>query len=191
MNKMIIALTITLLSLLHAGCGAMLPSIDKITKSPWQSFEEAKKSFDKIIPEKTTTQDLKQLGFDPFAIPNVKLITYLEVIQKFVPNQSVSLEDLPSGVRDCLAAKEICKGYEVKPQVLNSKRYGNVVLDLLNFRRKTVTTGWKFDALIVLKNDLVVYKLWGGEPQVEQFEDKRNPLGPFQEIGDVLKSKNF
>lgn len=190
MNKMIRALAI-LLSLLQAGCSAMLPSIDKITRSPWQSFGEAKKSFDKIIPEKTTTQELKQLGFDPFVTPNVKLITYLEIVQKFVPNESIALEDLPPGVRHCLAAKEDCKGYEVKPQVLFSKRYGNVMLDLLNFRRKTVTTGWKFDALIILEKDLVVYTLWGGEPQVEQFEDKRNPLGPFQEVGEVLKSRDF
>jgi hypothetical protein len=180
-------LLVVLVILLTNGCSSLLPSIEKTTKSPWESFDSAKESFDKIIPQKTTSEDLKRLNFDPFETPNVKLITYLDLIQKFIPNESISLEDLPPGVRSCLAAKEACQGYEVNPQKINSKRHGNVVLDLLNFRRKTMTSGWKFDALIVLQAGLVVYKLWGGEPNILQFEDKRNPLGPLQEVGKLLE----
>lgn len=180
---------ISLLFLLNCGCsGGLLPSVKETTKSPWQSFEEAKRSFDKIVPNRTTSDDLKRLGFDPFETPNVKLITYLELIQKFMPNQSVRFSDLEPGVQACLRAQEACYGYEVSPQILNSKRYGNVFLDLFNFRRKTVILGWHFSALIVLKSGLVVYKLWGGEPNVSKFEDKRNPLGPLQDIGKILPS---
>lgn len=168
------------------GCNSLLPSIDQKTKSPWQSFEEAKKSFDKIVPNKTTTKELKLLGFDPFETPNVKVVTYLDITQRFIPNQSIRLEDLPEGVRTCLEAKEACKGYEVTPEETFSKRYGNTVADLLNVRRKTVTWGWRFNALIVLKEALVVYKLWGGEPSVLKYEDKKNPLGPLQDIGKVI-----
>jgi hypothetical protein len=178
-----------MLSLTISGCsGALLPSVKQTTKSPWQNFEDAKKSFDKIVPHQTTSEDLKLLGFDPFETPNVKLITYLELFQKFIPNQSVRLEDIDPGVRSCLQAREACQGYEASPKILNSKRYGNVMLDLFNFRRKTITLGWHFSALIVLKNGLVVYKLWGGEPNVSESEDKKNPLGPFQDISRLLSS---
>jgi len=182
-------LLIILVILLANGCAGLLPSIEKTTQSPWDSFDSAKESFDKIVPQKTTSEDLKKLNFDPFETPNVKLITYLDLTERFVPNESISLEDLPPGVRSCLAAKEACQGYEITPQKINNKRYGNFFLDLLNFRRKTKTFGWKFSALIVLQNDLVVYKLWGGEPNVLEFEDKRNPLGPLQGIGEVIKIK--
>lgn len=175
------------LTLLISGCANLLPSVEKTTESPWTSFEGAKQSFDKIVPQKTTVEGLKALNIDPFETSNVKLITYLDLIERFIPNESISLEDLPPGVRSCLAVKEACYGYEVHPQKINSKRQGNVVLDLLNFRRKTITSGWKFNALIVLKKGLVVYKLWGGEPKVVQFEDKKNPLGPLQEVGKLLK----
>ena len=177
---------ILLLSMIGSGCAGLLPSIQQTTKSPWQSFEEAKRSFDKIMPQETTGEDLKRLGFDPFETPNVKLITYLELTERFLPNQSIRLEDLDPGVQSCLKVRDVCQGYEVSPTMLNSKRYGNVFLDLFNFRRKQITTGWKFNALIVLKNDLVVHKVWGGEPNVSEFEDKRNPLGPFQDIGKIL-----
>jgi hypothetical protein len=181
------AINILILSLICSGCtGGFLPSIKETSKSPWQSFEEAKMSFDMIVAHQTTSEDLKFLGFDPFETPNVKLITYLELLEKFMPNQSIQMADLDPGVQSCLKVRELCHGYEVAPQILDSKRYGNVFLDLFNFRRKKVTMGWKFNALIVLKNGLVVHKVWGGEPNVSVFEDKRNPLGPLQEINKVL-----
>lgn len=176
-------LTLLITLLVISGCaGRLLPEVRQTTKSPWQTFEDAKQSFDLIIPEETTKTDLKTLGFDPFETPNVELITYLDILQKFVPNQAVQLKDIHPRVRACLQAREKCFGYEVKPRNLQSKRYGNAFLDLLNFRRKTITSGWRFRALIVLNEELVVYKLWGGEPNVLEYEDKKNPLGPLQDI---------
>ena len=178
--------SIFLLSLLTSSCAKMLPSIKQTTKSPWQHFEDAKSSFDKIIPKQTTYEDLKQLGFDPFETPNMKLITYLELLEKFMPNQSIQMKDIDPGVQSCLKVRELCQGYEISPQMLNSKRYGNVLLDLFNFKRKKITRGWNFSALIVLKDGLVVHKVWGGEPNVTRLEEKTNPLGPLQDINKVL-----
>jgi hypothetical protein len=180
------ALSILILVVMGSGCAGMLPSVKQTTKSPWKTFEDAKRAFDKIVPQHTTRDDLKRLGFDPFAVPNVKLITYLDLIEKFLPNQSIRVEDLDPGVQACLKVREHCQGFEITPRILRSKRYGNVFLDLFNFRRKKLTTGWKFEALIVLKNGLVVHKIWGGEPNVSEFEDKKNPLGPLQNIDNVL-----
>jgi hypothetical protein len=184
--RLFFLIIIILLTLINGGCGTLLPSVKQTTKSPWLNFEDAKRAFDKITPNQTTQENLKQLGFDPFETPNVKLVTYLELIERFLPNQSIRLEDIDQGVRSCLQVREHCQGYEVSPKMLNSRRYGNAFLDLLNFRRKKVTTGWKFNALIVLKEGLVVHKIWGGEPKVSEFEDKKNPLGPLQNIDTIL-----
>jgi hypothetical protein len=185
-TKLFFMIIIIISTLINGGCGALLPSVKQTTKSPWLNFEDAKKAFDKITSNQTTQEDLKQLGFDPFETPNVKLVTYLELIERFLPNQSIRLEDIDQGVRSCLQVREHCQGYEVSPKMLNSRRYGNAFLDLLNFRRKKVTTGWRFNALIVLKEGLVVHKVWGGEPKVSEFEDKKNPLGPLQNIDTIL-----
>jgi CRISPR/Cas system Type II protein with McrA/HNH and RuvC-like nuclease domain len=175
-----------MIAMMGSGCSKLLPSVKQTTESPWQTFEDAKKAFDEIEPQKTTREDLKKLGFDPFQTANVKLITYLELIQRFMPNQSIQMSDLDQGVQACLKARELCQGYEISPQMLNSKRYGNAALDLLNFRRKQMTIGWKFKALIVLNEGLVVHKVWGGEPNVAEYEDKKNPLGPLQNIDNIL-----
>ena len=48
-----------------AGCSALLPRSEALTISPWQSFEEAQRAFDEIIPHKTTVADLKRLKLEP------------------------------------------------------------------------------------------------------------------------------
>jgi hypothetical protein len=186
MKKNLLFLIYIFIFLFINGCANMLPSVKQTTQSPWHSFEQAKKAFDKVEPHKTTREELKELGFDPFVTPNVKLLTYLELLNIFLPNQSIRIQDLDPGVQICLRERDRCQGYEVTPKMLRSRRYGNVLLDLLNFRRKKITTGWKFSALIVLKNGLVVHKVWGGEPNVAEFEDKKNPLGPLQNIENIL-----
>ena len=178
--------------LLLGGCtAALLPSSNQINESPWTTFEDGKAAFDRIIPNTTTTAELLELGFDPYTTPNVKLITYLDLINKFLPNPAIRLENLDESVKSCLEAREGCYGYEIAPNRIKTKRYGNVFLDLLNFNRKTTTTGWRFSALIVMKNGVVVYKLWGGEPKILTLEEKNNPLGPLQEFDNVLTVPAF
>ncbi|MEY3219268.1 MAG: hypothetical protein RIT27_625 [Pseudomonadota bacterium] len=169
------------------GCGShLLPSVKTTTDSPWENFSQAKAAFDQIEIGKTTTTELKQLGIDPFTTPNVKQITYLEVIQHFMPNNSIRVKDLDKYLQECIKVRKECYGYELSPDQREEQRHGNVVLDLLNFRRQTEISGWKFVALIILKEDKVVYKLWGGEPKILKHEDRKNPLGPLQSVGNLL-----
>ena len=180
-------LSLATVVLLAMGCRALHPSSSTAVKSPWNSFEEAQGAFDRIASGQTTTNELECLGFGPFANPNVKILTYLDVMTRFLPNVSIRKEDLPTTVRDCLEAKEGCQAYEIDLTVTQSKRYGNLFLDMFAFNRKTRETGWSFKALLVLHHDTVVYKLWSGEPRLERYDAKKKPLGPLQELDSVIR----
>jgi len=173
-------------AILMTGCSFLLPSSKMTVRSPWKNFEHAKTTFDAIIPYKTTTEDLKTLKFDPLITPNIDLITYLDIIQRFMENPSIKKEDLAQGLQDCIAAKDECRAYEVMIKNVRRKRQGNVILDIFNFKRVRKETGWEFRALIVMKNDLVIYKLWGGKPVIDETVKRKNPLGPLQEAEDIL-----
>ena len=162
-----------------AGCST-LPKGEMKTKSPWDTFEQAKTSYDGIILNSTTTADLQELGFDPYNAPNVRILSYLDILKRFIPNSSVKNEDLPPPVRTCLASREACLAYEATPSFSHSERVGNVVLDLLKFKRVRVVTGWSFSALIVIDHNVVVYKIWNGVPLIDQKTTRKNPLGPLQ-----------
>jgi hypothetical protein len=182
--------SLTLCSLLLAlvplstGCKSVLLPTDNNyqPQNSWQTYEQALAAFDKIVPHQTSVHDLCGMGFDPTNSPNMKVMTYLDVIQRFLPNQSVTKADMPNDVRYCLEAKDGCRGYELVIDSTKRKRYGNVPLDMLGFKKNTRITGWTFHALLVVQNDVVTYKLSSGEPNIDRVEKKFKPLGPFQEV---------
>ena len=174
-------------ALLTSGCGSLLPSTKQTSKSHWSSFEDAKAAFDKIIPYETTAEAMKELGFDPFSAPNIKILNYVDIINRFMPNPSIEKEDLDQGIQECINARANCQAYEFAPHIIKSKRYGNVLLDLFNFRRKVTESGWRFEAFIVLVDNTVVYKMWGGNPLIDKNKETKNPLGPLQNPGDIFR----
>jgi hypothetical protein len=177
-----------ILTLLFSSCShtSLLPRQQKIVVTPWNSFSEAKNAFDQINPYQTQKDELEKLGFAPQGTPNIKILNYLDIMERFMPNQSITVKDLAEGLQDCLADQEQCIAYEIIIRKYDSQRYGNVFLDLFNFRRKTNVSGWEFMALIVIKDSLVVYKLSSGRPNTDELDDTKNPLGPLQNADRLI-----
>jgi hypothetical protein len=179
-------LTVFLVGAALSGCGGVLPRSHQSVNVTWKSFNEAKAAFDRIEPGVTSVADLKSLGFDPYTSPNTTILTYLDVIKYFMPNQAIRLEDLDPAVQDCIRARDACRGFRMTAGETHSKRHGNVVLDLFNFRRRATQTGWQFTTLLLAHDERITYKLWGGQPKLDGQTDRRNPLGPLQSMDDVL-----
>ena len=177
-----------LLPLYISGCSSktFLPSTKETVSSPWNSYKNIQDLFDKINPYKTNLEDLDKLYLSPKVTPNIQILTHLDIMQRFIPNQSVGFKDLDDGLKDCLAAQDSCQAFEISIKNIYSERYGNVFLDLFNFRRKTKISGWEFKAIVVLKNDLVVYKISGGKPGIDEHQDRKNPLGPLQSSEKII-----
>lgn len=175
-----IALAVFSISLFISACSGSLPKSEDKTKSPWRTFDEAYTAYEKIIINESTTEDLRKLGFDPYITANVRILSYLDVLVKFMPTNSVQMDQLPISVQKCLAKQKACKAYEAHPGTIKRKRVGNAFLDLLSFKRQTIETGWRFNALIVLDDDVAIYKVWSGIPMVDSERFRRNPLGPLQ-----------
>jgi hypothetical protein len=173
------------LGMLTSGCATstLLPSSNNVTKSPWASYTDAKEAFDRI-DTKTTKEALVVLGFDPAALPNTRLLNYVDVVSSF--GSAFRLEDLPEGVKACVKAREACQGYAITSRNIKNQRNGNAALDLFGFGKRTQTTGWEFSATLVLVDNVVAYKLWNGTPKVDSVNSERNPLGPMQSLGGMI-----
>jgi len=180
-----------LLLCLGAGCSSLLPKQKEVTASPWQTYQAAQETFDKIIPGQTTIAELRVMSLDPSSNANIAILNYADVMRKFMLNQSFSVNDLDNGVRDCVLAKIACRGFEINQSSVQKQRMGNVILDVLGFYRETHTAGWRFNALILLRDDIVVYKLTGGQPVIQATEENQNPLGPVQAIGSKVTGISF
>lgn len=168
---------------LLSACASLLPSSQEKSIQPWESFEEAKASYDRIEPYVTDFDGIRKLGFDPLKTPNMKILNHAQVVQTVVPQPIYDNGVVPPGIIECMKAQEACQGFYMEPNRMDRTRVGNFMLDFMNFKRETITTGWKFGALIVLINDRVVYKQWSGSPNIMEESVQRNPLGPLQGVG--------
>jgi len=189
-GKILLFLSTSFIAFIMVGCGTLLPSVKEITKTyKWETFDEAKTAFEKIVPYETTSDDLQKIGFDPSSTPNLVILSHLNIIQRFMFNPSIKKEDLDAGIQSCIDAKTNCRAYEIKLKNITSRRYGSVLLDLFNFKRRTNETGWQFEALIVMVNGTVVHKIWGGKPIIDEYREVKNPLGPLQDPSGLVRNR--
>lgn len=165
------------------GCATFLPSSKDVVRTPWNNYQEVKESFNKVTTKETTVRQLKTFGFDIYSTPNVRILNYIDIA---VATQSIKSDDLEGGLRDCIKAQNGCRGYEFEPRVIKSERHGNFWLDIFNFRRKTRGTGWKFKAVFLIVDDIVIEKLWSGDPRILEERETKNPLGPLQDAGGMI-----
>ena len=182
----LITLTLMCVAALSA-CSSLLPTGEQDASRRWAGFEDVKGSYDRIEPYQSDLAAVKALGFDPDKTPNLQILNHSQVVRAVLPSRAQDHVAIPQGIQDCMQAQDQCVGYFMEPSHVDYERQGNVLLDLLGFKRKTLIKGWKFGALIVLANDRVVYKQWSGKPKIEETELLQNPLGLLQGAGVNMK----
>jgi hypothetical protein len=169
-----------------AGCSGLLPRARTEEVSSFAGFEAAREAFDRVVPYRTTLDELKALGFDARASGNnVRQIPYPQWVGRLVPNPTLSIDDLDAGIRDCIAAQQACRAYEFRLGAQTQKRHGNFLADFLNFRRLTQTRGWRFEGVVLVRQEVVLFRNHGGEPKIDIVEERVNPLGPLQVLGEA------
>jgi hypothetical protein len=161
-----------------AACSSLLPRSETTVHTEWKSFDEAKAAIERLEPHRTTREDLRAEGLDPYVNPNVELLNYSDVLRRFPLSGAVTRLD--PGLRECLEAGQRCTGYSIALDQQHKARVGPFLPDLLGFKRETVNTGWTFNAIVLLVDDRVVYALYGGKPTISAKETNVEPLGPLQ-----------
>lgn len=180
----LIAVSLALL----AGCASLLPKAHSDEPSGFTSFEAARDAFARVEPLRSTTEDMKELGFDPAASANVRETPYPQWLAQMVQSANVPLPDLDQGIRDCVALRQQCRAYQFRFTHVDRNRTGNFFLDFLNFDRTTQTSGWRFEGMVLVSDKgLVLFRNHAGEPRIEQTERTRNPLGPFQSLDRFIR----
>ncbi|MDW3095032.1 MAG: hypothetical protein R8G33_05085 [Gammaproteobacteria bacterium] len=189
-SKYYFFLNFVLILYLLSGCSSLLPKEKNLTVGVWDTYEEAENTFNAIIPYVTTKDELINLNLNLENNKNITLLNYADIANRFDLGSYIHGYIPDKGISECIIAKSECKGYLVNEKFLRSKRYGNFFSDLLNFKRKTNITGWTFEGVILIKKDIVVYKLSGGIPALHEKIESSKPLGPLQGGGflvDIIK----
>jgi hypothetical protein len=169
------------------GCGGLLlPSQSEIGSSKFDSYGAVHGAFDRISLKQTSIDEMSDLGFDTNNTPNVAVLSYLDIVERFMPNSSMAFDKLDPAVQDCILARSACNGYVFKVEHHDFQREGSLFLDLFGFVHTTRETGWTAQVLVLVQNGRVTHKLLSGEPHVQVVRDDVQPLGPMQNLGGVF-----
>ena len=174
-----------------SGCASLLPTSKSEVKMPWQDYAEAKATFDRIIVQHTTSDELNAMAISADVTPNIVSLNHTDLMRRLANVPLLDPGMLDDGLRACLIKRQKCTGLEIEQTHTERERIGSFWLDVLGFRQETSVTGWRFNAVIVLDENVVVYKVWSGQPNIRKFEEERNPLGPLQGIGPALFRKLY
>jgi len=187
--KLLMVLAAVLLTQVVA-CSSWLPKETvRLDDDDNMKFEHIKANFDKVEVDHTDMEQLKTLGFDPLTAHNARLLSYSDIVPRFMPNSSIQLSQIPVGIQKCILATDRCAPFTMEFERTKGKRIGSVTADLFGFKRTVEKTGWTATILFVMLDGKVVYKSFGGEPNVYNHTEQKKPLGPLQEIGgSALKS---
>ncbi|MGQ0710654.1 MAG: hypothetical protein ACT4NV_13015 [Rhodoferax sp.] len=177
-----------LASAVLCGCAALLPDA-RSEAGHFSSFDEARSAIAGLESGRSNRAQLVAMGLDPKTHSNAVLLTHADVVRRFVPGSVLTVQDLDPGIAQCLQARDACTGVEFTASRIHKQREGNFWADFFNFSRRTHTTGWRFQAVVLLVGDQVVYRNWGGQPVVNENDVQNNPLGPLQDIGPATVTK--
>lgn len=176
-----------------SGCARwVLPSESQSRATQFETYETAEAAYARVAPFQTTTADLRAMEIAPGKTPNLRVANYLEVMQRFMPQETVRLKDLDPAVQACINARDACKGWILPLERMDKERVGDVSLDLLGIERETRSSGWRAEMVLLLTDDVVIYKLWSGTPNVIETARETKPLGPLQDLsgtaGNAVKN---
>ena len=183
--KIIVSATF-MLSLVGCGGLGLLPHDSQVLASAnFQTYDQVAVAYTDIVPGQTRLTDLPKLGFDTATTPNVEVLSYLGVIERFMPRNSLTFDHLAPPVQACIEAQDRCSAFVFHPQRIESRRLGSFFLDVFGFERQTLDTGWQAEVVLLMQDGHVAYKLMSGRPRIEDMHDKVQPLGPLQDIGNT------
>jgi len=178
----VLAITLALV-----GCGglSLLPHrTDLAEDQNFQTYDQVADAYKDIVPGQTREADLNKLGFNAAVQPNAEVISYLGVIERFMPRDSIRFDHLALPVKACIEAQERCSAYVFRPSRLEQDRTGSIFLDLMGFERTTLDHGWAAEVVLLMQDGRVAYKVMSGKPHIEGYHDDIQPLGPLQNLGD-------
>ena len=103
----------------------------------------------------------------------MEILSYLGVIERFMPRNSIRFDKLDPAVQSCIEARDRCTAYVFRPGQLHQERTGSIFLDLLGFERTTVNTGWTAEVVFLVQDGRVAYKVMSGKPNIDTSQDLR------------------
>ncbi|MEI9994554.1 MAG: hypothetical protein WDM91_08165 [Rhizomicrobium sp.] len=156
-----IAIAVVALALVGCGTLTLLPRQADSPANSIKSLKDLAEAYARVQPGETRASQLGGLGFDS-ATPNVEVLSYLGVMERFMTGDSTKFDRLDEALQDCIEARDHCTAYVFKSADLEPGK-GNMLASL-GFGAANAA-GHIPEVTLVVENGRVAYKMISGVPQ--------------------------
>lgn len=156
------------------GCGglSLLPYQSDVANTHFKTYAQLQAAYQAVKPGLTRASELGRIGFDSARSANVEVLSYLGIVERFMPRSSIKFDRLAAPVQSCIDARDHCMAYVYRPSRMEQETRGNALLKLVGFDHTTVSRGWSAEIVLLVRNGRVAYKAMVGNPDA----DGRKPL---------------
>lgn len=155
-----IAILVVALALLGCGALTLLPT-QSDNGNGIKSLQQLALAYARVQPGQTRASQLAALGFDT-GTPNVEVLSYFGVMERFMPRDSMSFDRLNVALRDCIIeARDHCTAIVFKP---GEKASHGGMLAAIGLGSASAA-GQEPQVTLLVQNGRVAYKMMSGLPQ--------------------------
>ena len=170
-----IAILVVTLALLGCGALTLLPH-QSDSASEIRSLSDLAAAYARVQPGQTRASQLAALGFDS-TTPNVEVLSYFGVMERFMPRDSTGFDHLNSAIRDCIIeARDRCTAIVMTAGDAR-RSHGGGVLAAIGFGPAAAAAQVP-EVTLLVQNGRVAYKMITGMPQPPASRRLAAPVPP-------------
>ncbi|HEX3808365.1 MAG TPA: hypothetical protein VHW02_01600 [Rhizomicrobium sp.] len=154
---------VAVLSLLGCGALGLLPYQGDASALNFKNYDQVARAFGKIVPGETRLSELSALGFDAQRSAHVEALSYLGVIERFLPHDSAKFDELNPAVQNCIEARDHCSAIVFDREAKANRDTSNSLLQLLGFESASAAQTKAADVFLLIQDGRVTYKMMRGE----------------------------
>jgi hypothetical protein len=109
-----VAVLVGTLAVVGLGIVGLLPHQPDSANLGIRSLKELAAAYDRVKPGMTRASQLAHIGFDT-STPNVQVLSYLGVMERFMARDSIAFDRLDHAIQDCIEARDRCTALVFKP----------------------------------------------------------------------------
>lgn len=108
------------------GCGTLtfFPQQDDTSQAKFLTSRDLAAAYERIQPGVTRASQLVRIGLDSVSV-NAQVLSYLGVMERFMPRSSARFDQLDAAMQDCIEARDRCTAL-----VFRSAEHADAGLDL-------------------------------------------------------------
>ena len=151
------------------GCGALmlLPRQNDPVPMRLMTTKDLAAAYARVQPGLTRTSQLARLGLDPGSA-SAQALSYLGVIERFMPRDSVRFDGLNAALQDCIEARDHCTALVFRPVGRVHLPAHNEFLSALGLGASAAGAEVVPEVTLLVRDGRVAFKMITGMPMARE-----------------------